>query len=148
MHRFSLLLLLVSIIPTSTATAQKDPLCKIWYNEEKTSKLEITQTGNTFQATIVWLQDPLEDGKPKLDKENPNATLRTKPIQGLTILNGLKKSSKDPNFYEDGRIYDPKNGKTYDCRMTYKGGSIELRGYVMGIPFLGRTSTWWLAEGQ
>jgi uncharacterized protein (DUF2147 family) len=32
--------------------------------------------------------------------------------------------------------------------MTVKGNTIELRGYVLGMSFLGRTSTWTLAEPQ
>ena len=130
------------------AAAQKDPICKIWYNQEKTSKLEVYQTGNIFEAKIIWLNEPLENGKPKVDKENPDEKVRNTPIINLVIMHNIHKSKDTPNFYEGGKIYDPKNGKTYDCRLTYKGSTIELRGYVLGLPFLGRTSTWWLAEGQ
>ena len=83
------------------------------------------------------------DGKPKLDEENPDAKKRTQPIIGLLILKGLKKDGdKD---YNDATIYDPKNGKTYSCKITYKGNTLDLRGYV-GISLIGRTSTWTLAE--
>jgi hypothetical protein len=30
--------------------------------------------------------------------------------------------------------------------MTFKGSSVDLRGYIHGMPFLGRTSNWTLAE--
>lgn len=128
--------------------AQKDQLCKIWYNEERDSRVEVFQVGNTFQAKVIWLKEPMENGKPKVDKENPDAKLRNRPVIGLVFLYNLKKSADDPNFYEGGKIYDPKNGKTYDCRMTFKGRQVDLRGYVLGMPFLGRTSVWTLAEGQ
>ena len=133
---------------TFSVSAQKDLICKIWYNQEKTSKLEVYQTGNNFEAKIIWLNEPLENGKPKMDKENPDEKLRNTPIVNLVIMHNIHKSKDTPNFYDGGKIYDPKNGKTYDCRLTYKGSTIELRGYVLGLPFLGRTSTWWLAEGQ
>lgn len=145
--RFTLTLIALLAL-TLTAAAQKDPLCKVWYNQEKDSKVEVYQVGNTFQAKIVWLKEPLDNGKPKVDKENPNEKLRNVPVMGLVFLRDLQKSKDTPNFYEGGKIYDPKNGKTYDCRMTFKGTTIELRGFVLGLPFLGRTSVWTLAEGQ
>jgi uncharacterized protein (DUF2147 family) len=128
--------------------AQKDQVCKVWYNQEKDSKLEVYQNGNTFEAKIIWLKEPVENGKPKLDKNNPDDKLKSRAIMGLVVLKDIRKSKKDPNYYEDGHVYDPKNGKTYDCHMTYTGKTIELRGFVLGMSFLGRTSVWTLAEGQ
>ena len=32
--------------------------------------------------------------------------------------------------YTDGTIYDPLNGKTYSCTMTYKGKELDIRGYI------------------
>ena len=38
---------------------------------------------------IAWLGEPLENGKPKVDKNNPSASLKTRPILGLLLLNDL-----------------------------------------------------------
>lgn len=127
------------------ASAAPDPLCGLWYNQEHDAKLEIYQAGDTFEAKIVWLKEPLADGKPKVDKNNPDPALRDRSTLGLIILRGLHKSD-DPNRYEGGRIYDPKNGKTYSCRVTCKGDTLELRGFVLGLPFLGRSTTWSRAD--
>lgn len=140
--------LLLLVACTTKVSAQKDQICKVWYNQEKTSRLEVYQNGKTFEAKIIWLKEPDENGKPKLDKENPDDKLKSRPVIGLVVLHNIVKTEKDPNFYDGGKIYDPKNGKTYDCHMTYKGNTIELRGYVMGMTFLGRTSVWTLAEPQ
>jgi uncharacterized protein (DUF2147 family) len=144
----SALTLLTLIVLSLSASAQKDQVCKIWYNQEKTSRLEVYQTGTTFEAKIIWLSEPNENGKPKLDKENPDDKLKSRPILGLVVLHDIHKTDKDPNYYDGGHIYDPKNGKTYDCHMTFKGNTLELRGYVLGMSFLGRTSVWTLAEPQ
>lgn len=146
--RITLSILVMSLI-ASTASAQKDQFCKIWYNQEKDGKLEVYQVGDKFEAKIIWLKEPNEkDGKPKLDKNNPDDKLKSRPVQGLVILRGLYKTKDNPNYYDGGKVYDPKNGKTYDCHLTYKGNTAELRGYVLGMSFLGRTSVWTLAEGQ
>jgi len=65
--------------------------------------------------------------------------LRNRPIIGLKILSGFEKEGD--NKYVDGTIYDPKNGKTYSCKMTYKGKTLDIRGYI-GISLLGRTTVW------
>ena len=128
------------------AFAERDPFCRVWYNQEKDAKLEVYQAGNTFEAKIIWLKEPNENGKPKVDKNNPDEKLRSRPALGLVILKGLVKSKDELNYYDNGKVYDPKNGKTYDCHLTLKGNTAELRGFVLGMSFLGRTSVWTAAD--
>lgn len=143
--RLFLAMALFSMISLA-AMADKDPFCKVWYNQEKDAKLEVYQVGNTFEAKIIWLKEPNENGKPKVDKNNPDEKLRTRPALGLVILRGLVKSKDEANYYDNGKVYDPKNGKTYDCHLTLKGNTAELRGFVLGMSFLGRTSVWTQAD--
>jgi uncharacterized protein (DUF2147 family) len=58
-------------------------------------------------------------------------------ILGLPILRDFK--YKGANEWEGGKIYDPKNGKTYSCKMTLQGNTLKVRGFV-GISLLGRTT--------
>jgi len=65
---------------------------------------------------------------------------KDKPLIGLEIIRGAKKvEGKD--VWEDGKILDPENGKTYTLRMTpTEGGQkLDVRGSIG--PF-GRTQTW------
>lgn len=122
----------------------QDAIERIWYNQEKTAKIQVFKaTDGKFYGKIVWLKEPDRNGKPKMDDNNPNKALKTQPIMGLQILKGFKK--EDDNLYEDGTIYDPKNGKTYSCKITHKGDKLDVRGYV-GISLFGRTTVWTLAE--
>ena len=122
----------------------QDAIEGLWYNVEKTAKVQIykAKDGN-FYGKIAWLKEPNEDGKPKVDKKNPDHSKRTQPILGLMLLRGFKKD--EDNTYTDGKIYDPKNGKTYDCKMTLKGEVLDIRGYV-GLPAFGRTTSFTRAE--
>ncbi|MDQ2867968.1 MAG: DUF2147 domain-containing protein [Verrucomicrobiota bacterium] len=122
-----------------------DQICQTWLAQDKAAKIEIYQTGETFAAKIVWLKEPDFEGNPKVDFNNPDAALRSRPVLGLVVLKNLRKSGS-PNVYEGGRIYDPKNGKTYDCRITFSGDTLALRGYVLGLPLFGRTATWTAAK--
>ena len=89
----------------------------IWYNTEKTAKVEILKKGSAFIGKIVWLKDPNPGGKPGVDKFNPDPKLKSRPLMGLNLLEGLK---FDSGMWEDGTIYDPKTGKTYSCRICAK----------------------------
>ncbi len=137
----NLLCCLVLIFATAfAAKAQADKIEGIWYNDIKSAKVQIFKASNgKFNGKIVWLKEPLENGKPRTDNLNSDEQLRKRPLLGLNILSGFEKDSD--NKYVDGKIYDPKNGKTYSCKMTYKGKTLDIRGYI-GISLLGRTTVW------
>jgi uncharacterized protein (DUF2147 family) len=115
----------------------------IWFNEEKTSKLQMYQVGNKFFAKIVWLKDPLDkaSGKPRTDNLNPDVKMRNNPLLGLVVLKNFVYDGDGE--WEDGNIYDPKNGKTYSCYFKFDGtpNLLKIRGYI-GVSFLGRTTYW------
>jgi uncharacterized protein (DUF2147 family) len=140
----NLLLSLVVVLGAAFPALSQDRIEGSWYNEEKTAKVQVFKAkDNKFYGKIVWLRDPLKDGKPKTDTENPDAKKRSQPIMGLLLLKGFTKDGEDG--YEDGTIYDPKNGKTYSCKMTLEGNRLNVRGY-MGISLIGRTTAWTRAE--
>lgn len=63
-----------------------------------------------------------------------------KPIVGLEIIRGAKQA-EGKTVWEDGKILDPENGKTYTLRLTPVDGGqkLDVRGSIG--PF-GRTQTW------
>ena len=134
----------ITLMATSTSAQQKDPIEAIWNNEEGTAKVQIYRAKNDkYYGKITWLKEPVKDGKQRTDINNPDKTKRDEPLMGLIILKGFEKSGDDE--YEDGTIYDPKNGKTYSCIITRKGNKLDVRGYV-GFSWIGRTTTWTLDE--
>ena len=132
-------LLLLIFGSSISLKAQTDPIEGVWLNEEKDARIQIYKgQDNKFYGKIIWLKEPNENGAPKLDKNNPNKSERNKSIVGKIIL---KDFEKDEKTYDDGTIYDPQNGKTYDATIKYKGNTLSLRGYV-GISLFGRTTVW------
>ncbi len=87
---------------------------------------------------IVWLLRPLTPaGRPDLDTLNPDPTLRPRHLCGLTIVWGMQPDG--PNHWSNGRLYDPKDGTTYDIAAELTApGTISARVY-RGVPMLGRT---------
>lgn len=141
----TVLLSFVFVVMRMVCFAQADPLEQhLWYNEEKTAKIQIykAQDGKLY-GKIVWLREPNRDGKPKVDINNADKARRNDPVMGLVILRGFKKDGA--TGYDGGTIYDPKNGKTYSCKMTREGDTLHVRGYI-GFSLLGRTTTWTKAD--
>lgn len=139
-----LLAIAVLILATNLVKAQADKIEGLWFNDIKSAKIDIYKgTNGKFYGKIVWLKEPLKNGKPKVDELNSDETLRKRPVLGMQILADFVKDGGDK--YVDGTIYDPKNGKTYSCKMTYKGRKLDIRGYI-GISLLGRTTTWERAD--
>lgn len=137
-------LLFFSLSVNILAKAQADPIEHTWYNEAKTGKVQIYKARDgKFYGKIVWLKEPNRDGKPKLDISNPNKSKRNEPVMGLLVLKSFKKTGE--GVYEDGTIYDPKNGKTYDCTMKLKDNVLDVHGYVM-ISLIGRSEKWTIAD--
>ncbi|WP_304235533.1 DUF2147 domain-containing protein [Jiulongibacter sediminis] len=117
-----------------------------WWNEEKTSRVQFYEQGGKIYGKIVWLEEPTENGKPRVDKNNPKEALKTKPLMGLVFLKGFEKDGD--KSWEDGTIYDPRNGKTYSSEMTLvSADQLDVRGYI-GISLIGRTSEFTRYKGN
>ena len=117
-----------------------DSILGTWLNQEGTAHVLITKSGTNYTGKIVWLKEPVENGKPKTDKNNPDVSRRATPLMGLVILKDFVFDGDDGEW-TDGTIYDPKNGKTYSCTMTLEDGRLNVRGYI-GISLIGRTAVW------
>lgn len=145
-----------------------DALLGTWWTDGRTARVEITKyevvkdgkkTGEwRYRGKICWLKEPnyepghAEAGQPKRDAKNPDASLRDRKILGLAMLDKFKYDGE--KTWNEGTIYDPKSGKTYNCQITLVEPEppanpdapkdpvkLNVRGYV-GIPMFGRTTVW------
>jgi uncharacterized protein (DUF2147 family) len=143
--KLSIATLLFVIVATVFSAAKLvspsgDNILGTWLNQEGTAHVLITKSGTKYAGKIVWLKEPIENGKPKTDKNNPEVSRRSTPLMGLTILKDFIYDGEEVEW-TDGTIYDPKNGKTYSCTMTLEDGRLNVRGYI-GISLIGRTAVW------
>ena len=82
-----------------------------WRMENGKVTVRIVPCGSRLCGNIVALAKPLDKkGRPKRDKENPNASLRNRPIIGLRILHGME--ARGDGKWE-GSIYNADDGNTY-----------------------------------
>jgi uncharacterized protein (DUF2147 family) len=142
MKLIALVALLLAFAPAFAQTTTADMVLGKWLNEDKDAHVEVYKDAGKYFGKIVWLNEPNEPstGKPKLDDENSDVTLQSRPLMGLIILKDFIYDGVSE--WEDGTIYDPKNGKTYDCYMAFdEEGILKIRGYI-GFSWIGRSSYW------
>lgn len=134
------------ISPAYAASA--DDVLGAWVTQKGNSRVTIFKCGKAkdkFCGRITWLKEPnyaagdAMAGKPKVDRNNPDASKRTRPIMGMNLVWGFK---WDGSKWSGGKIYNPEDGKTYSCFMELVGNKkLKVRGYV-GVALLGKTVHW------
>ncbi|MBX2961151.1 MAG: DUF2147 domain-containing protein [Cyclobacteriaceae bacterium] len=123
------------------AQADADAILGVWETGSGKARVKIDKSGDKYVGRIVWLREPNdENGKPKVDKNNPDANLRVKPLLGYSMLKGFEFAGNKK--WDNGTIYDPENGSTYSCTITMTdNNTLDVRGYI-GVSLFGRTDVW------
>ena len=98
--------------------------------------VEIYEKAGKVYGRIIEI---LEKEKKHFKCEMCEGEDKNKPVLGLVIIKGLKRKG---DFYEGSKVTDPKNGKSYHCKMNLEGkDKLIVRGYI-GISLFGRSQTW------
>lgn len=135
------ILLVVAMLAAMPAGAQSPTPAGRWLHENKRIQIEIFPCDDRLCAKIVWFKWPNDaNGLPLADLNNPDSALRTRPLLGLTVLQGLRPAGE--NSWVDGEIYNPDDGVRYQATMAMeKSGNLRIRAYLM-VPLLGKTLVW------
>ncbi len=137
MKKIAVLIAIISYLFATPLLAQTkaDAILGEWINEAKDAKFQIYKKDNKYFGKIIW-----GTGGDTKDSKNPEPKLRSRELIGLTILNNFVFDGSDT--WENGTIYDPKEGKTYSCTINLKSPKeMKVRGYI-GVSLFGRTEIW------
>ncbi|NOR76143.1 MAG: DUF2147 domain-containing protein [Draconibacterium sp.] len=139
-----IILFLLGMYAIAGIAQEANKIVGVWWNDEKTSKIEVKKVDGKYIGTIVYMiPEKYENGEPPKDDENPDESLRNRSVVGLQILDGFVYNAKDTEW-KDGTIYDPKSGKTYDCYAWLESDDLlKLKGFVAGIRWMGKSSEWY-----
>ena len=119
-----------------------DRLIGVWEPSNGKARVKVEKIGTKYYGKIVWLKEPIDPvtQKPKVDKNNSDASMQNVPLKGYRLLKDFIYSGKDE--WTEGTIYDPENGSSYSCVITMKDkNTLDIRGYI-GVKALGRTDVW------
>jgi uncharacterized protein (DUF2147 family) len=132
-------------VPGAVSRAQPTPV-GLWKTiDDRTSKerslVRIVESGGVLTGTVEKRLDP--DARPEDVCGKCPGDRKDKPVLGLEVLRGVRRSTEASERWDGGHILDPEEGKTYKVRLTPldAGRRLEMRGYV-GAPLIGRTQIW------
>ncbi len=156
-HIAMLVIFLLSLV-TVAAGGDGDAILGVWATDPEgdggQAHIEIYLEGDRYFGKIVWLSEPLylegdphgTAGEAKVDTENPDEALRSRPIIGMTLMSDFRYDGK--GLWHKGTIYDANKGKTYKCKLRLEDDDVlKVRGY-MGFSLIGRTEKWTRVDPQ
>jgi glucan biosynthesis protein C len=134
---------LISLATVSATHASEASPIGLWWAEGGAAKVRLEPCGDSLCARVVWLRSPFdENGCVLRDRYNPDPSLRARDVIGMQIVRDLEPNRTRDSEWNNGAIYDPTSGRTYDCVLRLRDPDrIEIRGYF-GFELLGRTVTW------
>jgi uncharacterized protein (DUF2147 family) len=139
---FSLLLFAGNTGKTNNSIVAAELICGKWQTEEGNLTVQVYKADDEFKAKIIWFNDGDSDKDMDkwIDKRNPDPTLRGRKILGMNVLEKLV-YDPDSNSWEDGLIYDAKNGRHWNSSaLIDKDGKLKVKGY-WHFKFIGKTMT-------
>lgn len=139
--RRALASLAAALAVAGAAGGATDPIFGRWVVEDGKAVIELAPCGDEACGRLVWLQSPWDSrGAPKRDENNPDPSLRHRPLCGLRLVTGLERA--DDGSWQGGEIYSTRDGRSYGIKITPDGdGRLAVRGYL-GISLLGKTQSW------
>jgi Uncharacterized protein conserved in bacteria (DUF2147) len=98
------------------------------------ANIRVAECNGHMWGVVAWEKVP--GGH---DKNNPDASKRSRLTLGMPILLDMKKKADQDEW--EGHVYNAKDGKTYDSTIKPEGSDqLEIRGCVLG--FLCGGETW------
>ncbi|SEV87612.1 DUF2147 domain-containing protein [Luteibacter sp. 329MFSha] len=109
---------------------------------EVKSIVEITENGGLLEGKVLQVLKSDHGPHPKCTE--CSGERKDKPIEGMTIMWGLK---KDGDEWSGGQILDPAKGKIYKVTIKLEDGGkkLDVHGYI-GFSLIGRSQEWVRAE--
>jgi uncharacterized protein (DUF2147 family) len=115
-------LMVMSAVPAQAAA----PISGKWYTDGKDSIMEIGPCGAKICGKVIRIIKGRPDGKPAIDTNNPNPSLRTRSILGATLFSGFADGGIE---WTGGTLYDPRAGKAYKGTLAkLKNGNLKVTG--------------------
>jgi len=136
---------LSSILIATLAWAEKTDVEGRWLTEKGDGWITIQTVGDSLEGSVAGSPDPEQREEREFDDRNPDPNLRTRRLDGLTIMKGFEYDGD--GRWSGGTVYDPNSGKTYKCTITQvDADTLKIRGFI-GISLFGRSETW-TRDGQ
>ena len=119
-----------------TAFAMAEGICGYYLleknDEGKEAVAEVFEKDGKYYAYGIINSD----GTYSQDVNNPDDKLKGRSLKGVVFMWGLE---KDGDEWDDGKIYNTSNGKTYSASAKLEGDILKVKATFWGI---GKTLVW------
>ena len=133
MKKLILSILLASTFIIQQVQTAEESILGYWLAPQ--SIFEIKNCDGALCAEIVQLL--VEEGvdpKSILDSKNMDPELQSRPLIGINIFEGFNGEFDSKNTLKGGRIYNPRDGKSYKSRLRLlDNGNLRVEGCVLFI---------------
>lgn len=145
-------IILMFMLSSSLVFAKAEDVLGKWITEKSGNGnqiiVEIYQgTDGKYNGRIEKLTLPIYTegefaGKEKMDLNNPDENLKNRTLRGIDFVSGFDYSKKDDKF-ENGKIYNPENRKSYNSYMKMqKDGKLLVKGSIDKKGLIGKKQLW------
>ena len=146
------IIIALTILLSTCLFANSEDVLGKWITEKAENGNQIiveiykTQEGK-YNGKIVELTMPIYTegeyaGQEKMDLKNPDPNLQKRVLRGIDFVSGFDYVEKDDKF-ENGKIYVPTNGKTYNSYMKLReDGTLLVKGSIDKAGILGKKQIW------
>jgi uncharacterized protein (DUF2147 family) len=119
------------LVATTAATAQVGSPVGEWLVEDGTARIKVVSCPQAQgQPPVLWGVIWAED-RPGVDKQNPDPSMKNRPLLGVPILINMKQTQA--NKWE-GKIYDGTRGSLFESNISVdRNDRLAVRGCVAGI---------------
>jgi len=146
------LFFLLTLIFSTLSFAKEEDISGKWITEKAKNgnqiivefyKVENKYFGKINELTIPTYEKGHKfEGQIKMDLANPEENLKSRPLVGINFVSEFTYNSKNDKF-ENGFIYNPENGKTYYCSISFKNpNTIIVKGSLDKSGLIGSKQTW------
>lgn len=145
-----LLFSIALLLPFQASPVDDDPdaITGLWITPGDKSIIQIENKMGQLTAKILRIHpEGYIQGIAPMDEKNVNASLRSRSLEGITILSGITYDKKKETW-QIKQIYDPERGKYFEGYIVMQGANkLKLRGHVPGKKWLGQTEIWKRVDG-
>ena len=138
MLRFTFLAL-ISLFAGALLGQDADRVLGVWINADSSQVIQVERRGEVYEGKLIELKG--ESNKLLLDIENPDLEKRNRNLVGADIwLQFVYDVDKD--YWREGKIYNFKNGNTYNGKIRVVGDELILTGHYGFFFFLSKNQEW------
>lgn len=137
---FRTLIAAALFLTPTLSTASAGDVTGLWLTEKKGIIVDLYECGDGLCGRTVWLKKMFnKDGSPRLDVNNSDPALHDRHWCGIEVITNVRPDG--PGHWDDGEVYDPKTGHTFDFEIKDKGEYLKVRGYL-GLKLAGKSEVW------